>query len=205
MDFEKAVTKAKQEAAKRNFTQSVDLIVNLQNVELDNPENRFSEEVSLPYKASDDTTVAVIGDTLDTDEADVEISRDELEDLFENQSEAKDLADRVDYFIAEAPLMPKIGKQLGPVLGPRNKMPKPLPPGEDPTDQIQRLRQTVAVRVRDQPSVKCKIGNEAMNDEELAGNAEAVVDTIEGHMPKGGHNIKNVLLKLTMGPTVEAN
>jgi large subunit ribosomal protein L1 len=204
VNFNDAIKKAKQESQKRNFTQSVDLVLNVGNVDLDNPENRFSEDIKLPYQASEDTTVCVIGDTLikQTDAADKTLSSDELEEYFDDKSAAKDLAEEYDFFIAEAPLMPKIGKQLGPVLGPRNKMPKPMQPGSDPTERIETLRKTISLRLREQPSLKCKIGNEAMADKELAENANAIVNLVQNHMPRGQHNIKDVYVKLTMGPVV---
>ncbi|MDY6777340.1 MAG: 50S ribosomal protein L1 [Candidatus Nanohaloarchaea archaeon] len=204
MEMEDAIKKAKEVADERNFTQSVDLVINLKNVDLNDPENRFSEDLTLPYRASEDTTIAVIGDTLieEADNADMEISQDELEELYEDQDRAKDLAEQVDFFIAEAPLMPDIGQHLGPILGPRDKMPDPMPPGSDPTDDIEDLRKTVSVRVRDQPSVKSKIGNETMSDSELASNAEAVVNLVQNNMPRGQHNLKDVYVKLTMGPVV---
>ncbi|MDY6771438.1 MAG: 50S ribosomal protein L1 [Candidatus Nanohaloarchaea archaeon] len=204
MDMADAIKKAKEAADPRNFTQSVDLIVNLKNVELDNPENRFAEDITLPYQASEDTTVAVIGDTLvkEADNADITLTGDELEELFDDQDEAKDLAEEVDFFIAEAPLMPDIGQHLGPILGPRNKMPKPMPPGSDPTDRIEELRKTVSVKVREQPSVKSKVGHEAMEEKELASNADAILNLITDNMPRGEHNIKDIYVKLTMGPVV---
>lgn len=204
MDMTEAITKAKEDADPRNFTQSVDLIINLKNVELDNPENRFAEDLTLPYQASEDTTIAVIGDTLieNADNADHRLSGDDLEDLFDDQAEAKKLAEEVDFFIAEAPLMPDIGQNLGPVLGPRNKMPKPMPPGSDPSDRIEELRKTVSVKVREQPSIKCKIGHEAMDEDELRSNADAILNLIKDNMPRGEHNIKDIYVKLTMGPVV---
>lgn len=204
MELPDAIKKAKDDAQERNFTQSVDLIINLKNVELSNPENRFSEDLKLPYRASEDTKVCVIGDTIigNADNADRTLSKDELEELFDDRDAAKDLAEEIDFFIAEAPLMPKIGKELGPVLGPRNKMPNPTPPGSDPSEEVERLRKTVSVRVSEQPSVKCKIGSEAMSDKELAENADAIVNLIESNMPRGHHNVKDVYVKLTMGPTV---
>lgn len=204
MEFPDAVKKAKDDAQQRNFTQSVDLIINLKNVALDNPENRFSEDIKLPYRASEDTKICVIGDSITNgvDNADLLLSKDELEEYFDDRDAAKDLAEEYDFFIAEAPLMPKIGKELGPVFGPRNKMPDPMPPGNDPTDDIERLRKTVSVRVREQPSVKCKVGTEAMSDKELAENAAAILNLVEGQMPRGHHNVKDVFVKLTMGPTV---
>ncbi|MDY6788342.1 MAG: 50S ribosomal protein L1 [Candidatus Nanohaloarchaea archaeon] len=205
MELEEAVRKASEEAKERNFVQSVDLVVNLKNVELDQPENRFSEDLTLPYQASDNK-VAVIGDTLvkNADNADKKIDSDELEELFDDKSEAKNLADEMDFFIAEAPLMPDIGKQLGPVLGPRNKMPKPMPPGSDPSDRIENLKRSVSIKVGESPSVKCKIGDEEMDPDQVAENAEAILNLIKDNMPKGEHNLKDVYIKLTMGPAIEA-
>lgn len=207
MELTDAVKKAKEDAEERNFTQAVDLVVNLKNVEMDNPDNRFSEDLTLPYRASEDIKICVIGDTLikESDNADKKLSSDEIEDqYFEDRSAAKDLAEEFDFFIAEAPLMPKIGKQLGPVFGPRNKMPDPMPPGSDPTEDIEDLRKTVSLNLREQPSLKCKIGNEAMADNEIAENANAILNVIKNKMPRGHHNLDDVFVKLTMGPVVEA-
>lgn len=202
-NVEDRIREAKEKAKERNFTQSVDLIINLKNVDLNNPENRFSEQISMPYQVSEDTKVAVIGNTLKADNADKIISESELEDLFDDQSEAKKVANEIDHFIAEAPLMPDIGKELGPVLGPRDKMPQPLPPGSDATEKIKNLRQTVPIKVKEQPSVKVKIGNEAMPVENVADNAETIINFVEEQLPMGQHNIKDIYCKLTMGPVVE--
>lgn len=207
MELTDAVKKAKEDAKERNFTQSVDLVVNLKNVDMDNPDNRFSEDLTLPYRASEDVRVCVIGDSLikEADNADKKIGSDELEDTyFGDKSAAKDLAEEYDFFIAEAPLMPDIGRELGPVFGPRNKMPDPMPPGSDPTEDIEDLRKTVSLNLKEQPSLKCKVGNEAMADDEIAENANAILNLIEDKMPRGHHNLDDVLVKLTMGPVVEA-
>ncbi len=46
--------------------------------------------------------------------------------------------------------MANIGRTLGPVLGPRGgKIPKPIPPGQDPAPMISALRKTVRIRTRD--------------------------------------------------------
>ncbi len=202
-NVEDKIRKAKEEARKRNFTQSVDLIINLKNVDLNNPENRFSEQLTVPYSVSDETKVAIIGDSIKADNADREISKKELNKLFEDSSEAKTLANEFDHFIAEAPLMPDIGKNLGQVLGPRDKMPQPLPPGSDATEKIKDLKQSIQIKVKEEPSVKCKIGNEAMKEEDLAQNAETIVNFVQDQLPMGHHNIENVYCKLTMGPVVE--
>ncbi|MCJ7450416.1 MAG: 50S ribosomal protein L1 [Candidatus Nanohaloarchaeota archaeon QJJ-9] len=202
-----AIKKAKEESKDRNFTQSLDLIINIEDLELDNPENRFSENIVMPYPASEETKICVIGDTLtqNAENADKEITEDRLEEYFEDQDKAKDLAEEYDFFIAESPLMPDIGKQLGPVLGPRDKMPKPMTPGSDPTDKIEELRKTVSINLKEHPSVKCKIGNEAMKDEDVAENANAIINRVRENLPRGDHNVKATYIKLTMGPAIKVN
>jgi hypothetical protein len=134
------------------------------------------------------------------------ISEDELEnEYFDNPSNAKDLAEEYSFLIAEAPLMPKIGQQLGQVFGPRNMMPDPMPPGSDPTDKIEDLRNTVTIRLKEDPLIQLKVGNEEQDLDEVARNASAVYEFIEGQLPQGHNNIKNILIKTTMGPSVEVD
>ncbi len=204
MNIAQTVEEAKDVSQERNFTQAVDLIINVKNVDLNDPQNRFSEDIKLPYRPSDDVKVCVIGETItqNADNADRIIDPDELEDLFDDESEAKAIAERYDFFIAEAPLMPDIGQNLGSVLGPRNKMPEPMPPGSDPSEHIDDLRNTITVQLKESPSIKCKIGEEDMDDEQIIDNADAVVNQVTGLLPQNEHNIKEVIIKLTMGKPV---
>ncbi len=205
MSFEQAVEKAVQVAEDRNFTESVDLVVNFTGLDLSDPENRLNDDLRLPYRPDEEVKIAVIGDTLvnATDSADKEITEEELEDIFDEPNQAKDLADEFSFIIAEAPLMPKIGQQLGQVLGPRDMMPDPMQPGEDPTEEIESLRNTVSVRIREDPLLQVKVGEESFDLENVADNAEAVYEFVSGEMPNGDNNIKSVLLKTTMGSPVE--
>ncbi len=205
MSFEQAVEKAVQSAEDRNFTESVDLVVNFTGLDLSDPENRLNDDLRLPYRPDEEVRIAVIGDTLvnATDSADKEITEEELENIFDEPNQAKDLADEFSFIIAEAPLMPKIGQQLGQVLGPRDMMPDPMQPGEDPTEEIESLRNTVSVRIREDPLLQVKVGEESFDLENVADNAEAVYEFVSGEMPNGDNNIKSVLLKTTMGSPVE--
>ncbi|MFB6212953.1 MAG: 50S ribosomal protein L1 [Candidatus Nanohaloarchaea archaeon] len=207
MDFEEAVEKAIEEAPERNFKESIDVVVNFKDLDLSEASNRFNEDIKLPYQASEDVKIAVIGDTLvkNADNADREITEDELEELYENPSDAKDLAEEMSFIIAEAPLMPDIGQHLGQVFGPRNMMPDPMPPGSDPTDRIESLRNTITVRLKEDPVIHLKVGNEEQDIDQVARNASAVYDFIEGELPQGSNNIKSVLIKTTMGPSVEVS
>ena len=205
MSFEEAVQEAVEASEDRNFTESVDMIVNVKDVDLSDPNNRFNEDVKLPYQADEDVKVAVIGESIinNAENADRTINKDELEEFFDEPSKAKDLAEEYSFLIAEAPLMPDIGQHLGQVLGPRNMMPDPMPPGSDPSEEIEALRNTVTLRLSEDPMLQIKIGNEEHDAERIASNAETVYDFVEGELPKGGNNVKSVLLKTTMGPSVE--
>lgn len=207
MSFEEAVEEAIEESGDRNFKQSIDLILNFKGMDLSDPNNRFNEDLKLPYQADEDVKVAVIGDTLvnNAENADRAISEDELEEYFDNPNEAKNLADEFSFLIAEAPLMPKIGQHLGQVFGPRNMMPDPVPPGSDPSDQIEDLRNTVTLRLREQPLLQLKVGNEEQDPEQVARNADAVYSFVRDRLPQGDNNLKSVLIKTTMGPTVEVD
>jgi large subunit ribosomal protein L1 len=208
MNFEEAVEQAVEEAEERGFTESVDLIFNFRDVDLSDPNNRFNEDIKLPYQADEEIKVAVIGDSItnEADNADKKISEQELEDeYFDNPDNAKDLAEEFTFLLAEAPLMPKIGSQLGQVFGPRNMMPDPVQPGEDPSDDIEDLRNTVTLRLKQDPLMQIKIGNEEQDLDNVAMNADTIYEFVSGQMPKGDNNLKSVLVKTTMGPTVEVS
>lgn len=207
MSFENAIEEAIEESEDRNFKESLDLIINFRDIDLSDPNNRFNEDFKLPYQADESIKVAVIGESIinNADNADRLINKDELEEYFNEPSKAKDLAEEYSFLIAEAPMMPKIGQQLGQVLGPRNMMPDPMPPGSDPSDKIEDLRNTVTLRLREDPLMQVKVGHEEQDEDEVASNAEAIYNFVEDNMPQGQNNIKSVLIKTTMGSPVEVD
>lgn len=198
----------KKPEAKHGFTHSVELIVKLREIDLKKPENRINESVELPNPLDKETKVCVVasGDLATrakAGKADLVLSRDDLDKLGKDKKATRKLVTEYDYFIAEAPLMPLVGKTIGPVLGPRGKMPTPVPPNA-PIDQIiGSHRKLVRLRVRDQPVVQCRIGTENMPDEKVAENAQAVFSRIEAKLERGAKNIGEVLVKTTMSEPVK--
>ena len=81
------------------------------------------------------------------------------------------------FFIAQADMMPLVGKSLGPVLGPRGKMPQPVPANANLAPLVARFQKTVTINTRDKALFQVYLGTEAMSDEELAANAEAVLNS----------------------------
>jgi len=123
--------------------------------------------------------------------------------LGREKKEARKIVREYDQFVSEAPLMPLVGKTLGPVLGPRGKMPIPVPPNVVVEDVLARQRRTVRVRVRDQPVIQCRVGTEDMASEKIVENVQAVVTAIEGKLERGLGNIGSVMVKATMGSPVK--
>ncbi|NPA38378.1 MAG: 50S ribosomal protein L1, partial [Candidatus Nanohaloarchaeota archaeon] len=184
MKIQEAIKYLQENSKKRNFNQAIDLIVNIKGVNLKQPENRFVEEVYLPAKLSKPRKVMVIGDVIASKAkgiADVVLTKDELMQYTgdkENKKKFKKLIKNVDYLIAEAPLMVIIGKEFGRILGSRGKMPKPLPPNADPKPIIERLKNTVRVKLKDVPLIQTVIGYEDMKTEDIVKNYDAVMSTI---------------------------
>jgi large subunit ribosomal protein L1 len=134
--------------------------------------------------------------------ADLLISPEDIEKMSDDKKLIRATARDIDFFIAEAPLMPSIGKSFGPILGPKGKMPDPVPSNADPTPIINRLKRTVKIRTKDKPTFHTLVGNVSMNVEDVATNIEALLNTIESKLENGTQNIASVYVKTTMGPAV---
>ncbi len=202
-----AVKEAIEKSKKRNFLESVDLAINLKDVDLSIPKNRINEEVILPHGRGKEVKIAVFasGETAlkAKDCADLVIPPEEIDKLAEDKRRARKLANEYDFFLAEAPFMGKIGKNLGIILGPRGKMPKPLPPGSDPCPMVNRLKHTVRMRSRDKRTFHVPVGTKEMDVEKIADNIEEVLKRLETKLERGKQNIDSVYVKTTMGPAVK--
>ncbi|AET64599.1 50S ribosomal protein L1 [Methanothrix harundinacea] len=206
--IEDAVRKAISEAPERRFSESVDLAINLHNIDMSQPANRVDEEIILPHGRGRSAKVAVFasGETALMAQragADLVISPDELGELGDDKKRARKIADEYTYFIAETSLMPTIGKKLGPILGKRGKMPLPLPPNVDITPIIKRQRNLVRVRSRDRLTFHMAVGSREMEVQKIAENVEAVTTKLEQALKDGKQNLKSVYVKTTMGPAIK--
>ena len=120
-----AVEKILQESKKlnRKLKQNIDIVVNLKNIDLNIPKNRIEEEIILPNGRGGKAKVALFASgelaLKSKKHVDLLIQPEEIENLSDNKKEFKKIVDNHHFFIAEAPLMPTIGKTLGTVLGPR--------------------------------------------------------------------------------------
>jgi len=203
-----AVKEAKEKSKKRNFNQSVELVLFLREIDMKSNEAKIQEIVDLPYAPEKPNKICVIGSgelamKARQANADYVIEKTDLENLAGKKRELRKLANDYDFFIAEAPLMPLVGRTLGSVLGPRGKMPVPVPPNSDIAASMKKYRKTIIARMRGQPLIQCRIGTENMKEEELAENVQAVLRAIEGKLKKGIKNVKFASIKTSMGTPVK--
>jgi large subunit ribosomal protein L1 len=201
-----AVKKALEESKKleRKFKQSVDVVINLKNIDMNEAKNRIEDEVMLPHGRGAEAKLAMFASgelaLKSKTHVDLLIKPEEIEELAKDKKKFKKIADEIDFFIAEAPLMPTIGKTLGVILGPRGKMPKPVPPTIDISGVAKNLRKTVKVRSKTTKTIQATVGREEMNSEQIAENIDAILKRLEGKLERGKLNIGSVYVKTTMGP-----
>ena len=203
------VKEAMENAPPRKFPETIELAVNLRDLDMTIPANRINEEIILPRGRGKDQRIAVIGSgemvLKAKDVADVVIQPDEIETIADDRRGARKMVRGVEFFVAEAPLMPTIGKRLGVFLGPPGKMPRPLPPGADPSGIVANLKNTVRVRTRDKTTIHVPVGSSKMSADDIAKNIMEILRRIESKTPRGPGNIGSVYVKTTMGPSVRIN
>ena len=202
-NIQKALEELRKNKKKRNFKESLELIIKLKELDLKKPENRINQTIILPHDIGKSVKVCVIATgqlALKSKEAnaDLVLGKDQLTDLGNDKKAARKLLQEYGFFVAEAPLMPLVGKTIGPTLGPRGKMPTPINPDAPIADVIDQARRTIKIRVRDQPVIQCRIGVDDMSDDNLSENIQAIFSSIEGKLERGVRNISKVLIKTTM-------
>ena len=204
----KAVEEAKKSSEKRKFKQSVELLLILKDIDLKKPENRINELIELPNSPGKPIRIGVFttGDLAvraRLAKADVVLEKGDLIRLTDDKKKIKELVNSLDFFIAEAPLMPQIARSMGRVLGPRGKMPVPVLPTVSIDAVVKKHRKSVRIRVKDQLNVQCRVGAEDMPSENIADNVQAVIIGVENRLVKGLANIRRAYVKTTMGSLVE--
>jgi large subunit ribosomal protein L1 len=206
-EIEEAVSRALEDSPQRNFRETVDLAINLRDLDLNDPSNRVDESIVLPSGTGQDTKIVVFaeGETAlrAEDAADEVLDSDDLEDLGDDDDAAKDLAGETDFFIAEASMMQDIGRYLGTVLGPRGKMPEPLQPDDDVVEVVNRMKNTVQLRSGDRRTFHTRVGAEDMSADDIASNIDVILRRLHTDLEKGPLNVDSVFVKTTMGPSVE--
>jgi large subunit ribosomal protein L1 len=206
-----SVKKLKEISQKRKFPQTLDLQINIQKIDLKNPENKIDLFLQLPHsKGKVPKICALVGKELATKAKifDKVITKDEFPAYTKDKKLLKKLARDYDYFIAQANLMAEIGKDFGKALAPIGKMPNPkagciVPPVAELEPLKAKLQNTIHVKTKDQPSIKAIAGSETMSDEEITDNIEKIYSAVVHEVPNEKINIKSAIIKFTMSKPVQ--
>ena len=200
------IKKSKESDKERKFNQSVEMIIVFRDIDVKKG-FAINEIIQLPKKMSKPASVCVMasGDTgikAKNANADQVISEDELIKLGTDKRKSRKVINKHDFFLADTKLMPVVGKTLGQLLGPRGKMPTPVPFSAPIESFLERFRSSVKIRAKGSLSMSCRIGEEGMDDADLAANASAVATAIEKTLPNGSKNIEKIMFKTTMGKAI---
>jgi large subunit ribosomal protein L1 len=208
--LEEAISRAKtrsNERKQRKFTETVEISIGLRDIDLKNPANRINLEALVPNDLGGKSSVAIFAEgdlAIKSKESGLTtFSREEIERLAKEPKNAKKLANQFSFFLAEPQLMPTVAKFLGKILGPRGKMPKPIPARVDIDKFVERYRRTVKLRLKATPVINTKIGKADYENKALAENANTILQTLTTTLPKGAVQINSVNFKTTMGPSIK--
>ncbi len=202
--------KVRENSRKRNFDQTVDLIINLKQLDLKKEDHKQDFFVNLPYGRGKKVKLCCLADEELRKEAESNCDKVIMHNDFSKlkKQDIKRLAEENNFFIAQANLMPEVAKIFGRILGPRGKMPNPkagcvVPGNVNLKPLVAKLQKTIRVTTKNEPIIKVAIGIESMKDEELADNAMTVYSSLEHELPQGKNNINSILFKTTMGKPIK--
>ena len=203
------IIKKGKESKERKFPESVEAIVTFRDVDPKKNDLNINETVYLPHPGSHKATICYVGSgdlLLRAKNAGVDgvLEPSQLENYAGNKHDARKLAQQYDFFLADTALMPRIGKILGQFLGPRGKIPTPVPPNAPIEAMINRTRTAVRVRSRASLGVGAKVGDRKLSDNDIADNVQAVVQAVERKLPNGEQNVRSIIIKTSMGKPVKA-
>ena len=205
------IEELKSNSKKRNFPQTYDLIVNLQNMDLKRPDHRVDVGVTLdtPIKPKNLKIAAVIDHSISgaEDIFDGVIYNDELAAMKGDMSKIREVTHKYDKFVVLATLMPQFAQVLGRYLGPMGKMPSPklgmvISPKTPLKELYEKLQKTVQLQTKKNLVIQVPVGPETENEELIAKNIQHVIEALIHALPNHEHNIKDIRLKLTMSKSV---
>lgn len=212
MELQKLLRGAIQEAIasgpKRNFVESVELIIPLPGVDVKKGDVKLREVLFLPHPPRKKVNICLVaeGDTAvqakELGGFHKILGKQELDELSKNKKAAKKLAKECDWVLVQSDMMGLAGRVLGPALGPRGKIPIAVPPRSDLKQFLDRYARAVMVRVKDQPQIQVRIGTLNNSIDELLENAIAVLNLVDSKL-RGTVALREIYVKKTMGRPVK--
>ena len=203
--------KMREGTQKRNFLQSVEMMINFTGLDMKKPQNQVNVKVSLPNPTGKGSgKVAVFAKTDKFADAlkgkvDKVIMESELEAMAKERAKVNELM-AYDALFSEGEAMLAVARYLGQQLAPKGKMPKLIPNINTFDEALDKAKTQVTVtnkKGKFMPVVHVVVGRENMVDEKIAENMVAVYDAVLNSLPQKKQNMKNIYIKMTMGSPVK--
>lgn len=201
----------------RKFDEALDIIVNLRDIDIKNPNNKVNSEFLLPHQIQTPESHKLCFFTREDQLVEAKkmgfdvCDNEQLNDLQKKDVKTKKkFVRQYDSFIARADMMRDVARVLGRNLGQAGKMPKPMPKGygiikpSDPVDRVTaNFMRRVIVQTKRAPIIQSKFGKKSIEFEKNYENLDALLKFLETQLPNGYGNIKSIILKTTMGQPVK--
>lgn len=201
----------------RKFDETIDFIINLKDINLNDPKQRIDKELIVPNDviAEEIPNVCVIAsDEILSGAKKLGLDTLDLEGLTaldrEEKKNKKKFVKKYEFFIVEDKRMRDVARFLARFLGPAGKMPKPFPSGygiisslNDLNTAIERYKKIIRIQVKKHPVVQIKIGKKSMEMDKIFQNMKTVVDYVADRMPHKFNNFRSMFIKTTMGPSIK--
>jgi len=202
----------------RKFDETLDIIINLKDLDIKNPNNKVNSEFLLPhqiYPTPESLKLCFFtreDQLVDAKKAGFDVlDNDQLNDLNKKDAKTKKkFVRKYDSFIARMDLMRDVAKVLGRNLGQAGKMPRPSPKGYGvvrPNDKVDTIvanfMRRILLQTKRAPIIQAKFGRKSIDFEKNFENLKALIQFLEGQLPNGQANIKSISLKTTMGQPIK--
>lgn len=205
------IKEVRENSKKRGFSQTFDLVVNLQNMDLRKPDHKVDVGIVLPISARPKKLkiCAIIDHSITGAEEiyDGVIYNDDLAAMKGNMEKIRKVIHGFDKFVVQMNHMPLFAQVLGRYLGPMGKMPSPklgmvINPKTPLKELYEKIQKVVHLQTKKNLVLQAAIGSEDEKDEVIAANVLQIYETLVHALPNQVHNVKSVGVKLTMGKLV---
>ncbi len=200
----------------RKFDETLDLIINLRDIDIKNPSQKLNSEFLLPHQIKTPENHKICFFTKEDQLVEAKkknfavCDTNQLNDLNKKDAKTKKkFVRQYDSFVARTDLMRDVARVLGRNLGQTGKMPKPQPAGygivrpDDSVDLIvANFMRRIVLQTKRAPIIYSTFGRKSIDFEKNWENLDAVIKFLESKLPSGYGNIKSIILKTTMGKPI---
>ena len=188
---------------KRNFTETIELQINLKNYDPQR-DKRLSGTFKLPTVPRPNLKCCVLGNAAHCEQAArIEIdamSVEDLKKLNKNKKLVKKLAKRYDFFLASDNMIKQVPRLLGPGLTKAGKFPTLISSSDDMQEKVDEMRATIKFQMKKVMTLNVAVANVEQDKQEIVVNTQLAANFLASLLKKQWQNIGSMYIKSTMGP-----